>query len=171
MGDRERGIFRRAGLSAALACVAATGAVAGAAASVSAVRGTTLGSEKVKPGKVLDVAGRRAVYLFSKDSATKSACNGTCAKTWQPVLAVGKVTLAPGSGLRASLLGKVKRSDGHMQLTYGHHPLYLFSGDRAGTVKGEGAATFGGHWYLVGTGGSAVRPRGGGACNPLCQSY
>ena len=37
-----------------------------------------------------------------------------------------------GSGVKASLLGTIKRSDGATQVTYNHHPLYDYSGDKVG---------------------------------------
>jgi len=173
MGDRQPGRSRRVRRSALLASVLGLSAVTGAGASVSAVRGTTLSTEKVRPGKVVVVGNRRAVYMFSKDSTSRSSCTGACARSWPPVIALGKVSVATGSGLNAKLLGRVRRSDGRMQVTYNHHLLYTYAGDRKpGQIMGEGASVFGGHWYLVGTSGAAVKPKKqGGVCNPLCQSY
>jgi hypothetical protein len=63
-----------------------------------------------------------------------------------------------GSGVQASLLGTVTRSDGSKQVTYGGHPLYMFSGDSAaGQVNGEGITSFGGTWYALDASGQPVK--------------
>jgi predicted lipoprotein with Yx(FWY)xxD motif len=41
------------------------------------------------------------------------------------------------AGAKASLIGMTKRSDGRMQVTYNHHPLYRFVKD---TKKGRRTA-------------------------------
>jgi predicted lipoprotein with Yx(FWY)xxD motif len=62
-----------------------------------------------------------------------------------------------GKGVKTSLLGRIKRSDGRMQVTYRGHPLYTFSLDkRAGQTNGEGLDDFGAHWYAVSPAGTKV---------------
>jgi predicted lipoprotein with Yx(FWY)xxD motif len=93
--------------------------------------------------------------MFSKDKNGKSSCSGGCAKFWPPYLQHGKVTA--GSGVKASLLGTTRRSNGSMQLTYKKHPLYGFALDKkAGQTNGEGQVAFGGKWYAVSAKGAAV---------------
>jgi predicted lipoprotein with Yx(FWY)xxD motif len=58
------------------------------------------------------------------------------------------------AGLDQSKVGTAKRADGTMQVTYGGHPLYRFSGDKsAGQTNGQDVA---GTWYVVGANGSKI---------------
>jgi predicted lipoprotein with Yx(FWY)xxD motif len=62
-----------------------------------------------------------------------------------------------GSGVRSSLLGTTKRSDGKPQVTYNGHPLYLYVGDqKAGDTNGQGITAFGAAWYALTASGSQV---------------
>jgi len=95
------------------------------------------------------------VYLFKKDTSSKSTCTGACAASWPPVRATGKPTAAGGA--TASMLGTTKRSDGKPQVTYNGHPLYLFSGDQnAGNLNGQGVNAFGAVWWAVSPAGNQV---------------
>ena len=79
----------------------------------------------------------QTIYLFEKDKNGKSACSGSCATNWPPVLTKGAAMA--GTGVKKSLLGTTKRSDGTTQVTYNKHPLYRFKGDanKVGAAKGE----------------------------------
>jgi predicted lipoprotein with Yx(FWY)xxD motif len=128
-----------------------------------------------KLGSLLVDAEGRTLYLFQKDMGGKSSCSGSCAKTWPPDV----TTASPkaGSGVSASKLGTVKRSDGTMQITYAGHPLYTYTADASpGQVSGNGINSFGGVWNAVqpsgsnapagtstGGGESASKESGGGA--------
>src|SRR5437773_1440506 len=117
--------------------------------------GTTLSLRKTGLGSVLVNAKGHTIYLFAKDKNGKSACTGSCAKFWPPVLSQGRPTV--GAGLKASLVGTAKRSNGTRQVTYNRHPLYTYSLDkRAGQTKGEGILAFAAKWYAVSAKGSAV---------------
>jgi predicted lipoprotein with Yx(FWY)xxD motif len=106
-------------------------------------------------GKVLVDSKGNTVYLFKKDSGTKSACFGACASAWPPVRASGKPTV--GGGAKASLVGTAKRSDGAPQVTYNGHPVYLFTGDQQpGQTTGQGVKAFGAAWFAVTPGGNQV---------------
>ncbi len=102
------------------------------------------------------------VYTYSKDSKGHSACTGTCALAWPPVL----TTAAPqAAGLTASSLGELKRADGTKQVTFDGKPLYFYSEEvpqlnpatgnplnpaTIGTGNGlAGPAHFGGKFSLV----------------------
>src|SRR5256885_14334734 len=101
-----------------------------------------------KLGKILVDSRGRTLYLFSKDTRTKSACSGACATPWPPLRANGK--LSAGSGVTASKLGTIRRSDGKPQVTYNGHPLYGFVMDtKPGETKGEGFTAFGARWFAV----------------------
>ena len=106
-------------------------------------------------GKILVNSQGRALYLFQADTGGKSTCNGACAAAWPPLVAKGKPTA--GSGVRASLLGTITRSDGTKQVTYSGHPLYLFKGDQAaGQTNGQGSTAFGALWYVLSPAGSQI---------------
>jgi predicted lipoprotein with Yx(FWY)xxD motif len=106
-------------------------------------------------GSILVDAQGRTLYLFEKDSGTKSACFGACATNWPPLRATGKPTA--GSGLTASLLGTTPRSDGKPQVTYNGHPLYTFVMDqKPGDTNGQGVNAFGGSWFTVSSAGNQV---------------
>jgi predicted lipoprotein with Yx(FWY)xxD motif len=116
----------------------------------------TLASQSVGDlGTILVDSNGLTIYLFEKDSGTKSSCFGGCASAWPPVRASGKPTV--GSGLDASLVGTTPRSDGDAQVTYNGHPLYLFAGDQsAGETNGQGLTEFGGSWFALSTAGEPV---------------
>ena len=106
-------------------------------------------------GRVLVDGHGRTLYLFAKDRRGKSACAGSCAAFWPPLIATGK-PLA-GAGVQSKLLGTTRRADGRLQVTYNHHPLYSFAKDvRKGDTKGEGLEAFGAEWYAVSPAGAEV---------------
>ena len=113
-------------------------------------------------GKILVDSQGRTLYLFERDSGTKSACTGACAVEWPPLRATGKPTVA--SGANASIVATSARSDGESQVTYNGHPLYLFSADQnAGDTNGQGVNAFGGLWYVLSSsGGEITTPAGPG---------
>jgi predicted lipoprotein with Yx(FWY)xxD motif len=106
-------------------------------------------------GTVLVDGNGRTLYLFQKDQPNQSACSGACASAWPADPSSG--TPKAGSGVKASLLGTIKRSDGITQVTYNKHPLYRYSGDtQAGQQNGQGLNAFGALWYVVAPAGTAV---------------
>ena len=125
---------------------------------------------KTRLGKILVNSRGRTLYLFKKDSGTKSACFGACATAWPPLRAGRKPTV--GRGAKASLVGTTKRSDGKPQVTYNGHPLYTFIMDKkSGDTKGEGFTAFGGRWFVVSPAGKQVSTRSsqsasGGSSSP-----
>ena len=106
-------------------------------------------------GKILVDSQGRTLYLFAKDSGTKSACFGACASAWPPLRATGKPTV--GSGANASMIGTTPRSDGKPQVTYNGHPLYLYAADQnPGDATGQGLTAFGAAWFTVSPAGNQV---------------
>jgi len=129
----------------------ATGSLAIGAANSRA----TVSLRSTSLGKVLVSSTGRTLYLFEKDKNGKSSCSGQCAKYWPPLIA--KVKPTAGAGISAAKLSRVRRADGRMQVTYNHHPLYLFLLDKAtGQTKGQGQDFFGGLWYVVSARGGAI---------------
>jgi predicted lipoprotein with Yx(FWY)xxD motif len=135
--------------SAALALAASgpTNATAARAVKVQLRRGPL--------GRYLVDARGRALYLFEKDRGGRSACYGSCASVWPPLLAGGRV--ARGAGVSAAKLATVQRRGGARQVTYGGHPLYFYAGDRrAGQTRGQGLNQFGAKWYVLAASGNKI---------------
>ena len=119
----------------------------------------TVGVANSGLGKILVDSQGRTLYLFQKDSGTKSACTGACASGWPPLRASGKPTV--GSGANASMVGTTTRSDGKPQVTYNGHPLYLFQGDqKPGDTNGQGINAFGAAWFALSPAGNKVSGTG-----------
>ena len=143
-----------AGPVSSSASQASSSAATGSSSSVAA---TTINQAAISgiPGKALVDSQGRTLYLFEADKGSTSMCSGACAAAWPPVTVSG----APqaGSGVSQSMLGTITRSDGTMQLTYNHHPLYYFAGDAsAGQDKGQGSKAFGAGWYVVSASGAKI---------------
>jgi predicted lipoprotein with Yx(FWY)xxD motif len=152
---------RRAVVVVALAALGASGflaarPVAGDASTVGGgASSSTVSLRKTSVGQILVNARGRALYLFVKDPRGKSLCGGDCARFWPPLLSAGKPTAGPG--VKRALLGRTKRSNGAMQVTYNGHPLYTFALDKqAGQTKGQGSTGFGSRWWVVSARGTAI---------------
>ncbi len=153
MHHRPR-VVRRLTLLALVAALGTAGFLAAGAVGATSTSGT-VSLRVTKLGKVLVDSRGHTLYLFRKDRNDKSSCTGPCAQFWPPVLVSGKPTA--GTGVKASMLGTTKRSNGAVQATYDRHPLYTFSLDKhAGQTNGEGSLAFGARWYAVSAAGTAV---------------
>jgi predicted lipoprotein with Yx(FWY)xxD motif len=128
---------------AALAVLGAS--VAAATGPGATAAGGSLKTTHIGGVTVLTNAQGRTLYWFAPDTATRSACYGTCAAYWPPVR--GAATAGPGVTGR---LGTITRSDGSVQATYDGHPLYTYAGDTgAGQANGNRLNLNGGLWYEV----------------------
>ena len=122
----------------------------GGASSVATVSATS-----TSLGTILVDGSGRTLYLFEKDQSDQSACAGACAAAWPVDQTSG--TPKAGSGVKASMLGTIKRGDNTTQVTYNQHPLYYFQGDSgAGQQNGQGVDAFGAKWFVVNPAGGAV---------------
>jgi predicted lipoprotein with Yx(FWY)xxD motif len=129
----------------------AAGSLAGAAGGTNA----TVSLRKTNLGLILVNSRGHTLYLFAKDRNGKSACSGSCASFWPPLISRG--TPSAGPGVRPSLLGTTRRSNGSLQVTYNRHPLYAYLLDKqAGQTRGQGSSAFGAKWYAVSARGTAV---------------
>ncbi|MEJ2293114.1 MAG: hypothetical protein P8Y05_15570 [Deinococcales bacterium] len=105
---------------------------------------------KTASGDLLVGPTGKTLYTFGKDSADTSACTGTCAANWPPLVggydpAHGHPPTA-GKGVSGTL-GTMLRADGSVQLTLNGKPLYYFRGDTApGQTTGDGLL---GQWQTV----------------------
>ena len=85
------------------------------------------------------------LYWFGPDSATKSACLDSCARSWLPV--TGPATWDSGV---TGTIGAIVRPGGALQATYNGHPLYSTTADTGpGQTKGNGVWSHGGEWHEV----------------------
>jgi predicted lipoprotein with Yx(FWY)xxD motif len=122
----------------------------------------TVGVANENLGRILVNSQGRTLYLFQRDSGTKSTCIGACAIEWPPLRATGKPMV--GSGVNASIVATSARSDGKRQVTYNGHPLYLFSGDQQpDDTNGQGVNAFGGLWYALSSSGNQVTTASSGS--------
>jgi predicted lipoprotein with Yx(FWY)xxD motif len=143
-----RALILLAAAVAALALVSATMASEQSAA-------PTLAAKSSRFGKVLFNSRGFVLYAFTKDHR-RSACNRACAQKWPPY--VVRHGVRAGAGVKASLLGTVRRADGSRQVTYAGRPLYFYVGDRQpGQILCQNASEFGGLWLIVRPSGKLVR--------------
>jgi predicted lipoprotein with Yx(FWY)xxD motif len=143
---------------AAVAAVFAAGIAALPASAHRAHVSATQAKLQVRTGKlgryIVDGKGL-TLYLFEKDKGGKSACYGSCAKVWAPLLTSGKP--AAGAGVTASKVGTIKRTNGTLQATYNGHPLYHYDDDhKPGQAEGEGSKAFGASWYVLAPSGKKI---------------
>ena len=125
-------------------------------------------------GQYVTGANGMALYIFTKDAGTTSACTGQCADNWPPLTVTALADVTAGTGVTGTL-GTITRDDGKLQVTLGGHPLYYFKNDAAaGDVNGQGINNV---WYLAGadgnglgmTSGSATAAPGSSKCGgPSC---
>jgi predicted lipoprotein with Yx(FWY)xxD motif len=124
-------------------------------------------NKKLNESILVDSRGL-TLYLFTSDTQGPNKYKPTCyddatyhcSKAWIP-LRTASVPHA-GPGIKASLLGVVKRTDGADQVTYNGHPLYSAEGPNAfgltpdkkpGDVNGQG---FVGIWYVLSPNGDQI---------------
>jgi predicted lipoprotein with Yx(FWY)xxD motif len=149
---------RRPLLAAAFLALAAFPAGSALAAPAAPAARPLVALRSTAYGPILVDARGHTLYLFQKDKTTSSTCYGQCATFWPPLLAGAKATA--GSGVHASLLHTTKRRDGHLQVTYAGHPLYLFAKDtRAGQTAGQNVDAFGAEWYVLSAAGKKVEKK------------
>lgn len=116
---------------------------------------TVVKTAQTSLGRILVNSRGHTLYQFEKDKNGKSACVGTCATFWPPLITSGKPLAMAGA--KTSLLGTTKRADGRIQVTYNHHPLYTFVKDtKKGQTNGEGMTAFGGKWEVNSPAGAKI---------------
>jgi predicted lipoprotein with Yx(FWY)xxD motif len=129
--------------------VEATGQAQGAATAALTLRST-------RYGRVLFDGRGRVLYAFTRDRrGGPSRCYGACAAAWPVYFA--KSSLRAGSGVKQSLIGKTRRRNGRMQVTYNGWPLYYYAHEGPGEVKCQNVDQFGGLWLVVKPNGTLVR--------------
>ena len=97
---------------------------------------TTSATVNGKSVTILTNAQGMTLYYFKPDTATKSACTGSCASNWPPLVFTGSGSPASDTALPGTL--SVVTDTHGQQLEYNGHLLYRFSGDTApGQTHGE----------------------------------
>ena len=113
---------------------------------------------------VVDGRGR-TVYILTSGGHTNVPCTASsgCTKLWPTLPLPGGVSAATaGSGVKASLLGTKKLSDGKTYPTYNGWLIYEYAGDSGpGQAKGQRINSFGGTWYVLNTSGNPVTSSAG----------
>ena len=122
-----------------------------AEAKPAAKRGTKIVLAGSEFGTMLFNAKRQAIYIFERDSKGKTVCYGECATAWPPVYTKGAPVA--GKGVRARLLGTIRRRDGRRQVTYAGQPLYYYAHEGPGQVLCHNVDLNGGYWWVVGPSG------------------
>jgi predicted lipoprotein with Yx(FWY)xxD motif len=113
--------------------------------------GTTITLQDSDFGPMLFDSNKQAIYIFERDARNKTVCYGKCAKDWPPVFTDGQPRAA--DGVRAALLGTIKRRDGRTQVTYAGRPLYFYSHEDPGIVLCHNVDLNGGYWWAIGADG------------------
>ena len=111
-------------------------------------------------GSYVTGANGMALYIFTKDTGTTSACTGACADNWPALTVAAASDVTAGAGVTGTL-GTITGADGKLQATLGGHPLYYFKNDTAaGDVNGQAIS---GVWFLAGADGSGLGMTSGSA--------
>lgn len=109
-----------------------------------------VGERHTALGTVLTTAAGLTLYDYGLDHGAQSACSGSCATAWPPLLVADHARLSSRVALPHRLT-TIARSDGERQAAYDGHPLYLFSADTSpGQTRGQGIK---GLWFAAGLNG------------------
>ncbi len=106
-------------------------------------------------GQIIVDGDGKTLYMFQPDEAGTPTCYDDCATAWPPLLADDPASVTAGTGLDATKITVVDRTDGGKQVKYGNWTLYYFANDAAaGDVKGQGLNDV---WYVVGPDGEPIK--------------
>ena len=91
-------------------------------------------------GKALVDGKGMTLYVFDRDTAGASNCNGQCATNWPPLMASADAKVSGQWTV-------VTRSDGGKQWAYKGKPVYAFAKDaKPGDVAGDGVNSV---WHIA----------------------
>jgi predicted lipoprotein with Yx(FWY)xxD motif len=126
-----------------------------ASASAPAAAAAALNVATSALGDIITDGAGKTLYMFTPDEAGTPTCYDDCATAWPPLLADDAASVTAGTGLDASKITVVDRTDGGKQVKYGTWPLYYFANDAAaGDTNGQGLNE---KWYVVGTDGEPIK--------------
>jgi predicted lipoprotein with Yx(FWY)xxD motif len=124
-------------------------------ASASAAAGTEIALAESSLGQIIVDGEGKTLYMFDPDAEGSPTCYDDCATAWPPLLADDAASVTAGTGLDASKITVVARTDGGSQVKYGDWPLYYFANDAAaGDVNGQGRNDV---WWVVGADGEPIK--------------
>src|SRR5439155_26432562 len=114
--------------------------------------------------RILVNAEGLTLYLWSLETGGQPTCydNSTyhCSRAWLPLRSADPPV--GGTGVRASWLKTIPRTDGDPQISYRGHPLYTDAGSAASGLKRDtkprdlnGQGFY--YWYVVSPDGKAIR--------------
>jgi len=116
----------------------------------------TLTVRSTQFGRILFDSRGQALYGFTRDRrGGPSRCYGACATAWPVHYAKG--ALRAGNGVKQSLIGTTRRTDGRLQVTYNGWPLYFYAHEGIGEVTCQNVDEFGGLWLVARPNGTLVR--------------
>ena len=119
---------------------------------------TATATVKGKSETILTDAQGKTLYYFTPDTATTTACTGTCAQNWPPLVATGSAAPTSATTLSGKLT-TLTTANGN-QVAYNGHMLYTFAGDSGpGKIAGEGLF---GKWFVA---TPDLSSQGGGSSN------
>jgi predicted lipoprotein with Yx(FWY)xxD motif len=136
----------------AVACGSASSTSSGSSggtttSSSAAIIKTTSATVNGQSVTVLTNAQGMTLYYLKPDTATTSACTGSCASTWPPLVSTSSGSPASATTLPGTL--SVVTDANGQQVEYNGHMLYAYSGDTApGQTNGEGIK---GVWFVATT--------------------
>ncbi|ACU53054.1 secreted repeat of unknown function [Acidimicrobium ferrooxidans DSM 10331] len=114
----------------------------------------TVATSSSSYGTIVTSGSGVTYYVFSADSHDHSACTGSCAAAWHPVLATHPTV---GGSAQASLVSTFVRPGGEHQVAYDGHPLYTFVDDSGPhVISGQGINSFGGSWHVIAPSGTPI---------------
>ena len=137
----------------AVACGSASSTSSGSSggttpsSSAAAIIKTTSATVNGQSVTILTNAQGMTLYYLKPDTATTSACTGTCAGNWPPLVFTSSGSPGSANALPGTL--SVITDANGQQVEYNGHPLYRFSGDTTpGQTNGEGIK---GVWFVATT--------------------
>jgi predicted lipoprotein with Yx(FWY)xxD motif len=126
-----------------------------ASESASAAAGAEIKLADSSLGQIIVDGAGKTLYMFTPDEGGTPTCYDDCATAWPPLLADDAASVTAGTGLDASKITVVDRTDGGKQVKYGNWTLYYFANDAAaGDVNGQGLND---KWYVVGADGEPIK--------------
>src|SRR5436309_1430128 len=106
---------------------------------------TTTATVNGKSEMILTNAQGKTLYYFTPDTATTTACTGSCAHNWPPLLSTSSSTPTSATTLPGKLSAQTTANGN--QVEYNGHLLYTFAGDSGpGQTNGQGLL---GKWFVA----------------------
>lgn len=137
------------------AAPSAAPSASGAASEAPAAGGVELALAESSLGQIIVDGEGKTLYMFDPDAEGSPTCYDDCATAWPPLLADDAASVTAGTGLDASMITVVDRTDGGSQVKYGDWPLYYFANDAAaGDTSGQGRNDV---WWVVGADGQPIK--------------